>query len=100
MSNDSLAAFVVDGLAPLGAVSLRKFFGGLGIYLNGLMIGMIIRDELYFKANAQTRARFVDAGSNTGKEGKAKTRKITRLFLLPGGEREKVHLGQNKNHTG
>jgi DNA transformation protein and related proteins len=62
VSTDSVAEFVVEGLAPLGLIAIRKFFGGRGIYLNGQIIGMVMDDELYLKTNEQTRSLFEVAG--------------------------------------
>ena len=37
-------------------------FGGYGIYLDGLLIGVLIEDALYLKADEQTAALFEKAG--------------------------------------
>ena len=37
-------------------------FGGYGLYLDGLMIGVVIDDGLYLKADEPTRAHFEAAG--------------------------------------
>lgn len=50
-------------MAPLGAVSARRMFGGFGIYRDGLMFALVADDTLYLKIDAETRHRFVQAGS-------------------------------------
>lgn len=50
-------------LAPLGAVAPRAMFGGWGIFLDGVMIALIAHDQLYFKVDDATVARFAEAGS-------------------------------------
>ena len=50
-------------LAPLGPVAPRAMFGGWGVFLDGVMIALIARDQLYFKVDDATVARFVEAGS-------------------------------------
>jgi len=51
-SGARFAASLVDQLAPLGAVSHRRFFGGQGIVCGGVQFGMIIDDVLYFRTDA------------------------------------------------
>ena len=41
-----------------GPVSVRRMFGGVGIFAEGLMIALVARDELYLKADAETVASF------------------------------------------
>ncbi|MCV2352367.1 TfoX/Sxy family protein [Paucibacter sp. Y2R2-4] len=49
-------------LSPLGALRHRRMFGGWGIYVNDLFIAIIAFDQLYLKADAQTREQFLAAG--------------------------------------
>ena len=51
-----------DLFADLGSVKARAMFGGYGFYLEGRMIGVIMDETLYLKADEETRARFADAG--------------------------------------
>lgn len=48
--------------APLGAVRVRRMFGGWGLYLDELFVALIAADRLYLKADATTRDRFAAAG--------------------------------------
>ena len=50
-------------LLPLGPVVPRRMFGGWGLFLDGVMIALIARDRLYFKADEQTAGRFAAAGA-------------------------------------
>jgi DNA transformation protein len=59
---DKLTAYLLELLVPLGPVSSRRMFGGVGLFLNGTMFGLIARDELYFKVGDTNRAAFVTAG--------------------------------------
>lgn len=52
-----------DLFAPLGGVSLRRMFGGLGVFRRGLMFALVSDHVLYMKADEETRARFEDEGS-------------------------------------
>lgn len=49
--------------AGLGAISIRRMFGGKGIYHQGIIIALVIDDELLLKADAQSASAFMDAGS-------------------------------------
>jgi DNA transformation protein len=49
-------------LSPLGAVRVRRMFGGWGLYVDELFVALIAFDRLYLKADATTRPRFEAAG--------------------------------------
>ncbi len=49
-------------LAAAGPCTARRMFGGWGISTEGLNIAIIAWDQLYLKANEETRARFLEAG--------------------------------------
>ena len=54
--------FVQELFAPLGGVSIRRMFGGAGIYSRGIMFGLIDDDTIYLKADAETRRAFEARG--------------------------------------
>jgi DNA transformation protein and related proteins len=54
--------FVIEQLAPLGGVRVKSMFGGFGIYLDDLMFAIIVKDSLYFKADAATCPDFTALG--------------------------------------
>ena len=68
------AAFLEEMLAPLGGVSVRRMFGGLGLFRAGLMFGLVMRDELYLKVAPDGTASFAAEGgvpfSYAGKGGR------------------------------
>ncbi len=53
---------LVDLLRPFGPVSIRRMFGGAGIYRDGLMFALVAYDTLYFKVDDRTRPGFERAG--------------------------------------
>ncbi|SIR00510.1 DNA transformation protein [Rhizobium sp. RU35A] len=59
---------------PLGRVTIKRMFGGKGIYHHGVIFALELRDELMLKADAQTALLFAEAGarqwSYEGKTGK------------------------------
>lgn len=58
----ALIAHLQDLCAQSGHLTARAMFGGYGIYLDGLLIGVLIEDALYLKADEQTTASFEKAG--------------------------------------
>ncbi|MBI5385204.1 MAG: TfoX/Sxy family protein [Verrucomicrobia bacterium] len=61
--SDDFLNYVVDQLRPWGAVSVRRMFGGAGLYREGKMFGLIAEDVAYLKVDDSNRADFVKAGS-------------------------------------
>jgi DNA transformation protein len=61
-SSPDFIAHALDLLAPLGPVTARPMFGGHGVYLRGLMFGIVDDDELFLKADDQARPTFEAAG--------------------------------------
>jgi len=55
--------FVLEQLAPVGPLTWRKMFGGVGLYAQGLFFGLIDDDILYLKGDAALRPDFEAAGS-------------------------------------
>jgi DNA transformation protein len=51
-----------DALGGLGPVSVRRMFGGAGVYADGVMFGLVADDTLYLKADEETRRAFEDEG--------------------------------------
>ncbi len=48
---------------PTGPVSIRRMFGGHGIFRDGLMIAIAADDALWLKTDAECRNMFESAGS-------------------------------------
>lgn len=59
---ESFTGYLRDLFSELGPVSLRKMFGGQGLYHDGVIIGLVIGDELFLKTDAITRDAFEQAG--------------------------------------
>lgn len=62
--DDDFASHCVELLQPLGPVHARRMFGGHGIYLDDLMVGLIANEQLYLKTDAQTVAFWQSAGGH------------------------------------
>lgn len=69
-------SYVVDLMQSVGPVHAKGMFGGHGIYLDGLMFGLVADSVLYLKVDKQTRKEYKDRGldaftySKKGKEYK------------------------------
>lgn len=66
---------IEDLFAGLGAVTIKRLFGGKAIYFDGLIIGIVRRNgDLLLKADDKTAPRFEAAGgtrwAHTDKRGK------------------------------
>jgi DNA transformation protein len=54
--------YVLEQLAPLEGVSARRMFGGVGLYRDGAMFGLIAADVLYYKVDDSNRGEFEARG--------------------------------------
>ncbi len=61
--SDEFADYVVDQLSNWGEVSVRRMFGGAGLYRDGTMFGLIADDVAYLKVDDSNRDDFLRAGS-------------------------------------
>ena len=48
-------AYIEDLVEPLGHVTSRRMFGGLGVFYRGLMFALIVNDVLHFKVDDENR---------------------------------------------
>jgi DNA transformation protein len=55
-------AHIVDLLQAIGPVKSKFMFGGFGLFMEGLMFGLIADSELYLKVDAQNLQNFEDLG--------------------------------------
>lgn len=52
---DAFHEFVMELFAPMGPVSVRRMFGGAGVFCDGLMFALIANDMVYLKTDASLR---------------------------------------------
>ena len=57
------AEFIHELFAHFGPVTVRRMFSGAGIFGEGLMFGLIIREVIYLKVDETNRADFEREGS-------------------------------------
>ncbi|HEX7881021.1 MAG TPA: TfoX/Sxy family protein, partial [Candidatus Eisenbacteria bacterium] len=56
--------FILEQLNRLAPTTGRAMFGGVGLYVDGVIVGLIDDDVLYFKVNDATRGIFKAAGGH------------------------------------
>ncbi len=60
--SESFKDYIVDQLEQLGEVTVKKMFGGAGIYYNGFIFGLLADDVLYFKVDDFNRSDYEKLG--------------------------------------
>jgi DNA transformation protein len=63
VASDSFAEFLREQLAPLGPIMMRRMFGKTGVFCDGVMLGMVTDNTLYFRVDAHNQAAFAEAAS-------------------------------------
>ena len=70
--------------ADFGPVTVRRMFGGAGVFVDGRMIALVSRDVIYLKADAETIPAFEQEGlapfSYATKNGE---HKLTSYWRMP-----------------
>ena len=64
VASDGFAEFLSEQLAPLGHIAIRRMFGKTGVFCDGLMLGMVADNTLYFRVDDHNRAAFAEAASS------------------------------------
>ena len=59
---DESVAYVLDLLRGRSAVEARRMFSGYGLFRDGLMFGIVIRDVVHFKTDDENRGDYEAAG--------------------------------------
>jgi DNA transformation protein len=60
--SESLVALLQEQLEPLGRITLKRMFSGAGVYCDGVIFGLILRDTLHFKVDDGNRAAYAAEG--------------------------------------
>jgi DNA transformation protein and related proteins len=60
--SQSFQSFILDLLGPLEPVA-RRMFGGVGLFHNGVMFGLLAGDTVHFRVSGATIERYKAAGS-------------------------------------
>jgi DNA transformation protein len=82
--SDSLVALLKEHLEPLGHVTLKRRFSGAGVYCDGVIFGLILRDILHFKVDDGNRGAFVAEGmAPFSYEAKGRTVQMGAYWRVP-----------------
>ncbi|HWW88977.1 MAG TPA: TfoX/Sxy family protein [Vicinamibacterales bacterium] len=60
---DGFVEFVLEQLEPVGPITPRRMFGGVGLYAGDLFFALLACDVLYLKADDSTRRELEAAGA-------------------------------------
>ena len=63
VASDGFSEFLIEQLAPLGRITMRRMFGKTGVFCDGLMLGMVTDNTLYFRVDDGNRKAFKEAES-------------------------------------
>lgn len=63
MAKSEFVNYIIDLLSPYGYIKVRSMFGGHSVYRDGVIVGIIVEDELYFKVNDQSVYDYRSKGS-------------------------------------
>lgn len=75
--DDGLADWVAEALEPMGMVTRRAMMGGRTLYLDGTIFAIVAYGELWFKADAESDARWDAIGAGRFTIGEAGGKQMT-----------------------
>jgi len=81
--SEEFSSFVCDQLAGWAPVSVRRMFGGAGLFHRGLMFGLIAEDIAYLKVDDSNRGDFEAAGSRPFRPDRNK-KTVLSYYQVPG----------------
>lgn len=71
--SESYTTFIAEQLSKFDGADMKKMFGGIGIFKEGIMFALISKEEsLYLRVDEQTKGRFEEHGMgpfNPSKKG-------------------------------
>ena len=62
MSDKDFIAYLHELLDPFGRMRAKAMFGGWGVYLDEIIVGIVVDGRLYLKTDAENQAEFAAAG--------------------------------------
>ena len=69
--------------AEFGSITIKKMFGGHGVFYDGLMIGLVAEDTLYLKADEQLKPDFIARGLTPFQYNKGNKTMSMSYYLAP-----------------
>ena len=84
--------FLQDQLSDFGSYDVKRMFGGIGLFRDGLMFAIIASDVLYLKVDDRNRRDFEAAGmSPFGYERQGKAAALKSYYEVPADLLEDPH---------
>jgi len=62
-ANSEYYDYLLEQLEPLGPVSVRRMFGGAGIFYGSVMFALVADEELFLKVDEASQVAFEEAGT-------------------------------------
>ena len=82
--SESLVALLQEQLEPLGRITFRRMFSGAGVYCDGVIFGLILRNALHFKVDDGNRAAYEAEGMQPfSYEAKGRTVEVGAYWRVP-----------------
>jgi DNA transformation protein len=75
--------FVVEQLHGVHRLTSRRVFGGVGLYSDGVIFGVIFKDRLYFKTDDESRREYVGLGMEGFQPRPDKPRLKMKYYTVP-----------------
>jgi len=75
--------YLKEAFREFGPITVRKMFGGYGVFFQGLMIGLVADDMLYLKVDKRSVASFTDRGLPQFEYPKGDKRVAMSYYLAP-----------------
>ena len=82
VSRDYLA-FVLEQLREAGAVSSRRMFGGVGLYLGEVFFALISEDTLYLRVDEASRGEYTARGMRAFRPYRDRPQLSMRYYEVP-----------------
>jgi DNA transformation protein len=81
---ESLVALLQEQLEPLGRITFRRMFSGAGVYGDGVIFGLILRESLHFRVDDRNRAAYEAEGMEPfSYEAQGRIRQIGAYWRVP-----------------
>jgi DNA transformation protein len=61
-ADKEFVSYVVELMQSIGPVRAKAMFGGHGVFLKGLMFGLIADSALYLKVDKETKSEYIARG--------------------------------------
>jgi DNA transformation protein len=82
--SESLVVLLQEHLESLGRITLKRMFSGAGVYCDGVIFGLILRDTLHFKVDDSNRAAYAAEGMEPfSYQAQGRTRQIGAYWRVP-----------------